>query len=67
MNWLNFALARIRALFREESVLREVDEELRLHIDLETEANVRRGMSEVDARQAAVKSFGNVGSPARDR
>ena len=61
MNWLNVALARIRGLFRREAVLSEVDEELRLHIDLETEANVRRGMCEADARQAALRSFGNVG------
>jgi MacB-like protein len=61
MNWLNVGLARIRGVIRREAVLRDVDEELRLHIDLETEANVRRGMSEVDARRAAVKSFGNVG------
>ncbi len=61
MNWFNVGLSRIRGLFRREAVLRDVDEEVRLHIDMETEANVRRGMSEADARRAAVRSFGNVG------
>lgn len=60
MKWLNVALARIRGLVRREAVLRDVDEELRLHIELETEANVRRGMSEADARREALRSFGNV-------
>ncbi len=49
MNWFNVGLSRIRGLIRREAVLREVDDELCLYIELETEANVRRGMFEADA------------------
>ena len=35
--------------------------ELAFHIDMETEQNIRRGMSPIDARNAAVRAFGGVG------
>src|SRR5947209_12812432 len=60
------ALARLRALFQREAVIIEIDEEVRSHIELVTEANIARGMSPDKARAAALKSFGNVGS-VRDR
>src|SRR3954467_15772231 len=59
MRWLNILLARLRALFGREAVIRDIDEELRLHIEMETESNVRRGMSHSEARRAAILSFGN--------
>src|SRR5215213_5991199 len=61
MRWLNILSARLRALFRREEVIRDIDEELRLHIEMETETNVRRGMSPDEARLAALKAFGNTG------
>src|SRR5687767_10287345 len=53
------ALARVRELFRRRSrVAAELDEEFAFHLDMETAENVRRGMSEADARRAAVLRFG---------
>jgi predicted permease len=59
MRWLRIIAARARGLFRPEAVIRDIDEELRAHVEMETEANVRRGMSPEEARRAARLSFGN--------
>ena len=61
MKWFNILRARLRALFRRESVLRDIEEELRVHVEMETETNIKRGMAPDEARAAALKSFGNVG------
>jgi putative ABC transport system permease protein len=65
MRWLNIFSARLRALLGREAILRDIDEELRLHIEMETESNVRRGMSHSEAKRAALLSFGNYDG-ARD-
>jgi putative ABC transport system permease protein len=65
MGWLNILAARLRALARREAVIRDIDEEMRLHLELEAEANVARGMSPAAARRAAMMSFGNYDG-ARD-
>src|SRR5262245_13893878 len=39
---------------------RELDEELRRHIERQTEQNIRLGMSPEEASRAALKSFGGV-------
>ena len=49
-----------RMVFDRKAVEAEMDAEMRLHIDFETEENVRRGMSRGDARRAALLSFGGV-------
>jgi hypothetical protein len=59
MEWFNILRARLRALFRRESVLRDIEEELRIHVEMETETNIKRGMAPDEARAAALKSFGN--------
>src|SRR5499426_2316518 len=51
---------RLRALLRRSEVERELDEELRYHIEQQTEQNIRLGMNPEEARQAALKSFGGV-------
>jgi putative ABC transport system permease protein len=61
MEWFNILTARLRALFRRESVLRDIEEELRVHVEMETETNIERGMAPDEARAAALKSFGKVG------
>ncbi len=60
MEWLNILMARLRSLFRRESVLRDIEEELRVHVEMETETNIKRGMAPDEARAAALKSFGNL-------
>src|SRR5262249_34729760 len=59
MEWFNILMARLRALFQRESVLRDIEEELRVHVEMETETNIERGMPPDKARDAALKSFGN--------
>jgi predicted permease len=61
MSWLNIFLARLRSLLGRDAVIQDIDEELRLHIELETQTNIERGMSPEAARQAARRSFGNIG------
>src|SRR5215210_8182362 len=61
MRWFNVLLARLGGLLRRDAVLDDIDEELHLHIELETAANITRGMTPEDARRAALESFGNVG------
>src|SRR5215510_12024679 len=57
---LSNLIARLRALLRKSEVERELDEELRHHIEQQTEQNIRLGMNPEEARQAALKSFGGV-------
>ena len=51
---------RLRALFRRDAVERRFTDEIRFHLEMETEQNVRRGMSPEDARRAAAIAFGGV-------
>ena len=44
-----------------EQARREIDEELRLHLDLLTEENCRNDMSLAEARDAAHRRFGDLG------
>lgn len=53
-------VVRARALFNRRSSDAELDEELRYHLDRETERNVATGMSPHDARNAARRAFGNA-------
>jgi predicted permease len=61
MKWFNILRSRLCALFRRESVLRDIEEELRVHVEMETETNIKRGMPPDEARAVALKSFGNLG------
>jgi putative ABC transport system permease protein len=61
MNWLSALQARLRALLRREAVIKDIDDEMRLHIEMEVEANIARGLTLDEARQMATKSFGNLG------
>ena len=51
---------RLRALFQRRSMERELDDELRFHIEHETEKYIREGMSPDDARRRALVAFGGV-------
>jgi hypothetical protein len=52
--------ARLRALFRRGAAERELDEELRFHIEMETEQNLRSGMPPAEASRRALRDFGGV-------
>jgi putative ABC transport system permease protein len=66
IRWFKIFSARLRAVLGREAVIHDIDEELRLHIEMETEANIERGMSPAEARWVALRSFGNLCS-VRDR
>ncbi|MBA3805042.1 MAG: ABC transporter permease [Acidobacteria bacterium] len=61
MRWLNKLLARLRGLLGREAVIDDINEEMRLHVEMETEANVERGMTPQEARRSALRNFGNLG------
>ena len=65
MEWLNILMARLRALFRRESVLRDIEEESRVHVEMETETNIKRGMAP-DADGCDRKIAGRGGVDAFD-
>ncbi|HXQ98489.1 MAG TPA: permease prefix domain 1-containing protein, partial [Candidatus Limnocylindrales bacterium] len=48
------------ALFHVKQFDRQLDSELRFHVEKQTEAGIRAGMSGPDARRAALREFGNV-------
>ena len=52
--------ARLRALFHPAAADNELSDEIRFHIELETEKNLRLGMSPDDALRFAVAHFGGV-------
>ena len=60
MKWFNILRDRLRALRQRETVIDDIDREMRLHLDLQTEANIKAGMSPAEAREKARRSFGNV-------
>lgn len=60
MSWLHAARTRLRLLFARRGAEARMDEEFRLHIELETEKNVRAGMDPREARRRALLAFGGV-------
>jgi len=55
---LRALLCRLTAIFRQRSLDRQLEEELRFHLDMEADTNRRRGMSAPSAELAARRSFG---------
>ena len=53
-------LVRLRVLTRPAAADRDLDEEIGFHIELETEKNLRLGMSPAEARRRALVAFGGV-------
>ena len=60
MKLFNIIRDRFRALRERENVINDIDREMRLHVELQTEANIRAGMTPAQARTEAMLSFGNV-------
>ena len=50
----------VRSLLRKDAVERELDDELRFHVEMQTAQNLARGMSPAEARTAALRTFGGV-------
>jgi hypothetical protein len=53
-------LLRLRGLLSRRAVDEELDDELRLHLELETEKGLRHGLSPEEARRQAHVRFGAV-------
>src|SRR5262245_12903983 len=66
MRWKQELSFIIRRLIHRRSAERELDEEIRAHLELEIERNVADGMSHEDARLAAMRSFGSVALSKED-
>ncbi|HEX5437589.1 MAG TPA: ADOP family duplicated permease [Gemmatimonadaceae bacterium] len=61
LSHVHAALVRFRELFRRRSrSAAEQNEEFAFHLDMEMAENIRRGMSEADARRAALLRFGGT-------
>jgi len=60
MKWFNILRDRLRALRQRETVINDIDREMRSHLELQVEANIKAGMSPAEAREKAMRSFGNI-------
>jgi predicted permease len=62
MRWLRRLVHGLRALFQKRRLDAEMEEEMRAHIEMRTQANIEAGMSPEEARYAALRQFGWVES-----
>jgi putative ABC transport system permease protein len=60
MPQLRETLHRLRSVLHRKRYEQELEEELRLHLELEIESNLAQGMTPQQARRAAAVSFGGV-------
>ena len=60
MRWVTEAWRRMSALTRLGALERGLDEEIRFHLDQQTEKNRRAGMSADEARRQALLKFGAI-------
>ena len=51
---------RLRSLFRRQRIEQELDEELRFHLERQTDVHVRHGLSPAEAARRAAIEFGGV-------
>ena len=49
-----------RTVLHKDEVERDMDQEVRFHLEMEIQQNIRRGMSPSEARLIALRSFGGV-------
>src|SRR6058998_2780276 len=62
MNWFHKLRLRIRALFQKEKLDARMDDEMRSHVEMQTQENIEAGMKPEEARYAALRQFGWVES-----
>jgi predicted permease len=60
MDGLRTIVARLRGLFRKRRLEEDLDAELRQHLELLAQENIRRGMTQGEAQSAARREFGGV-------
>jgi hypothetical protein len=59
MSWVKATIQSFHAWRHPDQIAREVEAELRFHIEMRTRANIEAGMSPDEARTAALQSFGD--------
>ena len=60
MDWLKELLRRLWMLMRRRQFDADLEEEMRLHLELREQEQVRGGLTPEDARYAALRRFGNT-------
>ena len=60
MYWLRFIWLRLKGLLRKEQVEEEMDAELRFHLMMRTQENIRSGMTPERAMRDARRRFGSL-------
>jgi putative ABC transport system permease protein len=60
MRWLRILRLRVRSISRRASLERELEDELRFHLDHQVEQNIAAGMDVAKARKAALREFGHI-------
>ncbi|MGH9663900.1 MAG: ABC transporter permease, partial [Bryobacteraceae bacterium] len=66
MSRASVVAARLRGLFKHKRMERELDDEVRFHLEMQLADNVKAGMNPADARYAALRSFGAM-EPMKER
>src|SRR5215471_20308997 len=59
-HWLYTVPLRLRSLFRRRQVEQELDEEIRYHLERQTQEHIAKGMTPEEARYAALRAMGGV-------
>jgi len=62
MKWIRNVNLRLRALFQKQKLDTQMDDEMRSHIEMQTQENIEAGMMPEEARYAALPEFGWVES-----
>jgi predicted permease len=60
MTWLRVFIHRLRGLFLKRKQEQELEDEIRSHLEMQREDNLRRGMSPDEAGYEALRKFGGV-------
>jgi putative ABC transport system permease protein len=60
MRWLQSIFHRFRSMFRKNAMERELDQEMRFHVERQIAEHIAAGMSQEEARHAAQLEFGGV-------
>ena len=60
MTAIRSVVSRLQAMFRRRALDERIDEELRFHVEMQTEENISRGMSPAEARRQALLTSGGL-------
>src|SRR5437016_10035025 len=60
MKWIRNVNLRLRALCQKQKLDAQMDDEMRSHVEMQTQENIEAGMNSEEARYAALRQFGWV-------